>query len=913
MLAAALLVLLAPAAEVKEAEEQARAHHAAGRKLEALRSWEAAIRATDETVEKARLRDAYLAAGWGDPARVNSRERLKLRGHMLAEVQRVYGKAADDLAGRGDRHAAILVRRALIERLGGPETQPGKQQQARIDGLIEALARPSNADKRRFKQLRAQRKTDKQILAEAKRLLAERKYGAVVALCKDLTVHGDGRPIKDEARALIKEVSKKAAGEFPPKSIAAAKSVIADVRFDRLAVARSRHFLYLGPRKFVDALTERDRMMMDLAYIHQSDLTNQHITFNGVRIVIYYQETYDFGGGLGGGKTIRIGRPAIRAPVAGHLHYHELGHCIFGRGWLHHGFTEGLAEFAAGFTLDSLKQTKAAQNFITRCREQFVRFFLGRKQRYFLVQPYQPSAGFLFSFLPPGEAPFDWAPYRRVFWRMREAQLGAWPEREHQLMRYFGYLLATEYGADVLDQLRRWGWPVGRGDFSRVPGEGETFLHAVRVGEEMLMRGSYRDAEDHLESVLARRPDGWIAARARYGVLRAAMNRQDHDKVKRVREELGIIPAYRILGPFHARRQTKYVIYPVETHYDPTQEEVRYGKEVGTWRPANVRPDGYVDLDQQGFGYPDYACAFALSYVWVDRAMPATIWLGSDDGHTLYVNGELAEKRETSRRFRFDDDFADVELRAGWNRILLKVHNSRNPWGFLMRVTQRDGNPISDIRHSIENHEKGLEYRAPKTKSKAIANDNFRNFSKSKWKVGVGGWTAQAATLRPQATDKRGLWFRFQVDPDKPKDGPANIAWVVSDELAKTRSFEIKLAIPGKGLPAKFGVTLDGENENDGQSGHTLVFDSQGKNMRCHWYRYDRQLYLQPGVEVPEAEEYEVIVRRIGRKWWVTVNGVALFDRVDAEPLPAFGIGLMTWGRNPVFRRFSLHRLTPQR
>ena len=213
-----------------------------------------------------------------------------LNGHYLSEVQRVLGKEADRLAGSGDRHAAILVRRALIERLGGPESRGGKEERGRIERLVEQLSRPTAADKKRFKDARARKLSDKKILEEARALLAARKYGAVVALCKDLTVHGDGREVKDAARALSKTAVQRAASDFPPKSIEAAKRSIHDVRFDRLAVVTSRHFLYMGPRKFVDALTERDRMMMDLAYIFQSDLTNQHITYNGVRVVIYYQE-----------------------------------------------------------------------------------------------------------------------------------------------------------------------------------------------------------------------------------------------------------------------------------------------------------------------------------------------------------------------------------------------------------------------------------------------------------------------------------------------------------------------------------------------------------------------------------------------------------------------------------------------
>jgi hypothetical protein len=111
------------------------------------------------------------------------------------------------------------------------------------------------------------------------------------------------------------------------------------------------------------------------------------------------------------------------------------------------------------------------------------------------------------------------------------------------------------------------------------------------------------------------------------------------------------------------------------------------------------------------------------------------------------------------------------------------------------------------------------------------------------------------------------------------------------------------------GLPAKFGITVDGENEDDAQSGHTFVVDVDDGKLRCHWYRYDQLLYLQPGVEVKPAEEYRFHLRRIGRKWWFFVNDVPLFDQVDAPRLPASGFGILAWGPAPPFGSFKLSRL----
>jgi hypothetical protein len=594
------------------------------------------------------------------------------------------------------------------------------------------------------------------------------------------------------------------------------------------------------------------------------------------------------------------------------LHYHELGHCIFGRGWLHDGFTEGLADFAAGFSLDLLGQTPEAQRFITEARDQFVRFYLGRDVRYYDIQPYRPSAGFLFSFLPPGEAPFDWAPYRRVFHRMREAQFGAWPDQEHQLMRYFGYLLATEYGPDALELLGEWGWPVSRGDFARVPAEAEGLLADAKRADYLAERDSSQ-AEELCGGVLRAEISPALTARARFALLRIAALRGDDGEAARLRSELGIVPEWLVLGPFHARGRTAHVVLPPETRVSPSGT-TRIGTESATWKAAKVEPTGYVNLRDQGFAYPEQACAFAVAYVHAEAATDVRVWTGSDDGHTLYLNGELLEKRATNRGFRLDDDFADGALRGGWNRLLLKVHNGDGSWGFLVRVTDRAGRPVPGLRISAEDREaEAPRFAAGKTKAVQIVADDFKGaLATSRWRTGVGSFDTQNGRLRPRGTAQAGLWERFRVDPDRPKDGPANILWLLDPDLARVDSFELELVVaaPGKdALPAKFGLTIDGENENDGQSGHTLVLDVDDKKLRCHWYRYDRLLYLQPGVEVPAAEEYRVRLRRLGRKWWLHVNDVALFEEVDAARLPASGFGILAWGAAPEFASFRLSRL----
>ncbi|MHC4547533.1 MAG: hypothetical protein ACYTEZ_02050 [Planctomycetota bacterium] len=913
MLAALALLLLAPDAAVQEAEAKARQALTQGNVAGALEHLEIALRAAEETATKLRLRDAYLEAGWTEPRGASLAELNRVAAHIRSERIRVWTTAAERFERDDQLHAAIILRRAVAELAGLPRA---KQEMSKIRGIVRKLTEnPSEEQKGVVADLTRTKKSGGALLKAGRKLLQQRQYRVVVRLCQELMFGDFDQEVQNGAQELRREAETRASRDVSTAEKEAAKKVLADERFHRLDLARSRHFLFLGPRAFIQALPEDERTRLDLAYIFQSDLAGQHLTFDGLRLCVYYQETFDFGGGLAGGKLIRIGNRAIRRPIAGMLHYHELGHCIFGRGWLHHGFTEGLADFAAGFTLDLLGQTRNAQHFITTARTQFVRFFLGRDVRYFDIQPYRPSAGFLFSFLPPGEAPFDWAPYRRVFHRMREAQFGSWPDRQHQLMRYFGYLMATEYGPETLDLLQEWGWPVSRADARQVPDEADGLLMAAKRGDFLMGRGEAAAAAEHYRTVLRRAPRGALAPRACYGLLRVALAQGDGARAQGLRQKLGIVDDYLLLGPYHARKRTAHVVLPPETHVD-LKQPVRFGIETARWKKAKVRPTGQVDLRQQGFGYPEHACAFALTYVHVDGALPARVWVGSDDGHTLYVNGELQEKRPTTRTFTFDDDFADVRLRAGWNRILLKVHNTTGTWGFLMRVTGRDGEPLPGRFSTGDLEDRVARFAPPRTKAVSIVADEFKGLKSSRWLPTVGGFDTQNGRLRPRDTAKLGLWQRFKVDPDKPKDGPANILWLRAPDLVRADSFALELVVAAgakDGLPAKFGLTVDGENENDGQSGHTFVLDAHEEKLRCHWYRYDRLLYLHQGVAVKPAEQYRVRLTRHARKWWLTVNDAALFEGVDAPRLPAFGFGLLTWGKTPEFESIKLSRLTPSR
>ena len=112
----------------------------------------------------------------------------------------------------------------------------------------------------------------------------------------------------------------------------------------------SREFLYIGDADLVARIPEKSRRSFDLAYLALTDLAGRVPNPGGDRVTVFFKELWDFGGGVGGGTRIDIGRadPKSKAAVlvATPLLFHELAHCVFDFDGLP-GWVEGVADFAA--------------------------------------------------------------------------------------------------------------------------------------------------------------------------------------------------------------------------------------------------------------------------------------------------------------------------------------------------------------------------------------------------------------------------------------------------------------------------------------------------------------------------------------------------------------------------------------
>jgi hypothetical protein len=106
-------------------------------------------------------------------------------------------------------------------------------------------------------------------------------------------------------------------------------------------------------------------------------------------------------------------------------------------------------------------------------------------------------------------------------------------------------------------------------------------------------------------------------------------------------------------------------------------------------------PPGYVRLNPR-FEPNDHVAAYAQAFLLSPDARDAVLLLGADDAHVLWVNGDRVSERQGRNISRADDLAVPVRLRAGWNRVMLKVADLDGGWAFQVRAAD----PTGELRWS---------------------------------------------------------------------------------------------------------------------------------------------------------------------------------------------------------------------
>ncbi|MCE9582914.1 MAG: hypothetical protein K8T20_10500, partial [Planctomycetes bacterium] len=277
-----------------------------------------------------------------------------------------------------------------------------------------------------------------------------------------------------------------------------------------------------------------------------------------------------------------------------------------------------------------------------------------------------------------------------------------------------------------------------------------------------------------------------------------------------------------------------------------------------------------------------------------------------------WVNGELVEKRDVWHGVLPDDDRFGIRLKAGWNRVLVKIRNGDGGMGFVGRITDRNGHAIDGLELSNEAKETPMATGRKPSKVDPIFHDDFNaQGAERRYIVPCGGWKVTNKAMWG-TDDKRNMqWMKFLVTPGKDKDAPAQCAWIKDTTFkgCKDLAVELKLALGSDGRP-KFSVMLDGEGLNDGLSGTSIIFHPNDEGCKVEVWRYDHVVYTNQQVTFPAAKEHNLRIVRYKDRLTVTFNNQPVFDDISMPAISKSNfVGIMTWNKAVGLDDLTIYRL----
>jgi hypothetical protein len=130
-----------------------------------------------------------------------------------------------------------------------------------------------------------------------------------------------------------------------------------------------------------------------------------------------------------------------------------------------------------------------------------------------------------------------------------------------------------------------------------------------------------------------------------------------------------------------------------KTYVGQNGQRIRWQKKD---RPADLPMNSELVLN---FGDVNNAAAYAVTWIESPVARDAFLGVGSDDGVVVWINDERVHRNLVNRGYEPKGDRIPVHLKAGRNKLLMKVTQTSGPWQASAYVLDKDGNEITELRY----------------------------------------------------------------------------------------------------------------------------------------------------------------------------------------------------------------------
>lgn len=125
------------------------------------------------------------------------------------------------------------------------------------------------------------------------------------------------------------------------------------------------------------------------------------------------------------------------------------------------------------------------------------------------------------------------------------------------------------------------------------------------------------------------------------------------------------------------------------------------GKELA-WRNITASTN-YFDFNETLKSINDHVAGYMVTYVECDQDTPDVVMaVASNDQGRIYFNGVDIYAFTEPRPLMLDADKGKVALKKGTNVIVFKITNEQNSWQGAMRLLDKSGAPLKNLRIKLQ-------------------------------------------------------------------------------------------------------------------------------------------------------------------------------------------------------------------
>ena len=129
----------------------------------------------------------------------------------------------------------------------------------------------------------------------------------------------------------------------------------------------------------------------------------------------------------------------------------------------------------------------------------------------------------------------------------------------------------------------------------------------------------------------------------------------------------------------------------IDLDAEETENEPDATKPGARWQSAAGKGDTTWMVDLMDLARGDNRVGYLRTWVHSDKAQKLQLQVGSDDGIKVWLNNKVVHTNDANRGIKPGDDKIDVDLKAGWNEVLMKIRQGGGSWAACARFRATDG------------------------------------------------------------------------------------------------------------------------------------------------------------------------------------------------------------------------------